>query len=158
MKKGVRKNWKVLVISLFVVYSVAFLGNLFTSNNVNTSWYSSVKSSLTPPNWIFPVVWNFLFFLIALSLYFAWTSAKKKDKMKIVFVFGINLVLNVFWTVLFFVLENPRLAFFELIVFWVSILVMIFTAGKISKKSSWLLLPYSLWVSFAGILNYLAAF
>jgi tryptophan-rich sensory protein len=154
-KRG--KNWKVLLVCLFAVYAVAFLGSLFTYNSVNTPWYDSVRNSLTPPNWVFPVVWNVLFFLIALSLYFAWTSAKKQ-KTKIAAVYGINFLLNILWSVLFFTFRKPNLAFFELIILEFSILLMIFTVLKINKKSAWLLVPYAVWVGFAGLLNYLIAF
>jgi len=152
-------NWKVLIISLIIVYAVAFTGSLFTSPVTSSDWYESIRPALTPPNWVFPVVWNFLFFLIAISLYLSWTNSKKKgDKNKIAIVFGINLALNIFWSVLYFGLKNPTLAFFELILLWISIFLMIKTSFKINKTSAYLLVPYIIWVSFAGILNYLSAF
>lgn len=158
MKKRVRKiNWKVLIVSLAVVYLVAFVGGLFTSGNTDSGWYDSIRPSITPPNWIFPVVWNILFFLIALSLYFSWINAKKWDvKKKIVILFGINFVLNIFWSVLYFGLKNPFYAFIEIFVLWISIISMVYVSYKIDKKAGWLLVPYLLWVSFAIILNYLS--
>lgn len=151
-------NWKVLIISLLIVYGIAFIGSIFTSTNTNLEWYQTIKPSLTPPNYVFPIVWNILFFLIAFSLYFAWANSKRKDRIKIAIVFGINFVLNVFWSVLFFAMKKPALAFAEIIFLWASILLMIFTTWKVDKKSSWLLVPYLVWVTFAGILNYLIAF
>lgn len=156
MKK--RINWKILVVSLVIVYLVAFIGSLFTNPNTDTEWYESTKTSITPPNWVFPIVWNILFFLIAISLYLAWTNAKKKDKHKLALVFGINLILNIFWSAIFFGLKNPTLAFFELILLWFSILVMVLTTYKINKLSSHLLWPYLIWMTFAGILNFLISF
>jgi benzodiazapine receptor len=157
MKKKV--NWKVLIDCLIIVFLIAFLGSMFTTSKTNSDWYQLNKPSITPPNFVFPVVWNILFFLISLSLYFAWTNSKnRKSKTKIVFAFGINLILNAFWSYLFFKLENPTYAFYELIILWFSILFMILTTYKINKKSSYLLIPYFIWVSFAGILNYLFAF
>ncbi|MBU0894191.1 MAG: tryptophan-rich sensory protein [Nanoarchaeota archaeon] len=156
MKK--RKNWKVLILTLLVVYLVAFIGSIFTSSNTNTEWYNSIKPSITPPNWVFPIVWNVLFFLIALSLYFSWIGSKKENRTKIALVFGINLVLNVLWSFLFFSLKNPLLSFFEIILLELSILSMILITFKINKISSYLLWPYLLWVFFAGILNFLMAF
>ncbi len=158
MKKEVKKNWKVLLFCLLIVYFFAFLGSLFTSNAVKSPWYDSIRISLTPPNWVFPIVWNILFFLISLSLFYAWISADKSSKKRVALTFGINLFLNAFWSVLFFALKKPNLAFFELILFWFSILFMILLTRNINKKSSWLLFPYALWVAFAGILNYLIAF
>lgn len=149
-------KWKIFIVCFLIVYSVAFLGGLFT--DVDSGWYDLVKPSITPPNYIFPIVWNILFFLIALSLYLAWIKSKKIQKRKIAFVFGINLLLNFFWSVLFFGLKKSPLAFAELIVLWMSILLMILTTYKIDKKSSYLLIPYLLWVSFAGVLNWMIAF
>jgi translocator protein len=155
MKK--RVNWKVLVISLVIVYLVAFVGSLFTSSVTKSTWYESIKPSITPPNYVFPIVWSILFFLIALSLYFSWISAKNKEvKKKIVVVFGINFILNIFWSILYFGLKFPSYAFIEIIFLWISIVLMIYTTNKISKKAAYLLVPYLLWVSFASILNYLS--
>lgn len=151
-------NWKILISTLVIVYLVAFLGGLFTSPNTSTEWYESIKPSITPPNWVFPVVWNILFFLIGLSLYFVWTKSKQKDKIRITCVFGINFILNILWSVIYFGLKNLSLAFFELIILWGSIWMMIFVTYKISKLSAWLLVPYLIWVAFAGLLNFLSAF
>lgn len=154
-----RVNLKVLFICLLVVYLVAFIGSLLTSPSVNSSWYNSVKPAITPPNGVFPVVWNILFLLIAVSLYFSWIKSKnRKNKTKVAFVFGVNLILNLLWSFLFFYLQSPALAFYELIIFGASIIAMIFITHKIKKVSAYLLIPYAIWVAFAGILNYLIAF
>ena len=64
MKQEKKKvKWKVLIISLIIVYAVAFIGSIFTSANTNSDWYQSIKPALTPPNFVFPIVWNILFFL-----------------------------------------------------------------------------------------------
>lgn len=159
-----RVNWKVLFICLFIVYLVAFIGSLLTTSSVNSSWYTSIKPTITPPNWVFPVVWNILFLLIAISLYFAWTAKsknkkeEKNNKTKIATVFGINLFLNLLWSFLFFYLQSPKAALYELIFFLGSIIAMIIITHKIKKVSAYLLIPYAVWVAFAGILNYLTAF
>ena len=158
MKKGIKKiNWKVLIVCLVVVFLVAFIGSLFTSSNTDSEWYDSIKPSITPPNWVFPIVWNILFFLIALSLYFSWINAKKGDmRKKVMAVFGINFVLNIFWSVLYFGLKNPFYAFIEIFALWISIVSMIYVTYKIDKKAGWILVPYLLWVGFAIVLNYLS--
>jgi len=150
-------KWKTLLICFVIVYGIAFAGSLFT--DANSSWYESVKPAITPPNYVFPIVWNILFFLIALALYYSWTDKKsKKLKSKIATVFGINLSLNFLWGILFFKMQNPIISFFELIILWISIIILISTTSKINRHYSYLLIPYLLWVSFAGILNYLIAF
>lgn len=156
MKK--KFNWKLLLSSLLIVYATAIIGSLFTSGNTNSAWYESIKPSITPPNWVFPIVWNILFLLIGLSLYLSWNNSNKKDKNAIASIFAANLGLNILWSLLYFELRMPAFAFFELIILWISILVMIFTVAESSKKAGWLLVPYFIWVTFAGILNYLSAF
>jgi tryptophan-rich sensory protein len=154
MKRGI--NWKALIISLLIVFFVAFIGSRFT---IIDSWYESIKPGITPPNYVFPIVWSILFFLIALSLYFAWTTASRdEDKRKIIYVFAVNLILNVFWSFMFFYLQNPAYAFVIIILLWLSILRMVFVLYKIDKKASYLLIPYLLWVAFASVLNYLIVF
>jgi tryptophan-rich sensory protein len=92
-----------------------------------------------------------------LSLYSAWINIKdKKKKQKIFILFGINFLLNILWSLFYFTLENPLLAFFDLILLWVSIFILIKISWKENRKTSWLLFPYILWISFAGILNYLS--
>ena len=158
--KNKKFNLWIFIICLLIVFAfVGGIGSIFTANNTNTAWYSSIKPSITPPNWVFPVVWNFLFLLISFSLYFAWMNSKNKEqKKKVALIFGINFILNILWSVLFFGLKQTQIAFIEIILFWFSILAMILITRNISKKSSWLLVPYLLWVAFASVLNYLAAF
>ncbi len=147
-------NWKVLIFSLIIVYFIGFVGSLFTS--IDNGWYESIRPSITPPSFVFPIMWNILFFLIALSLYFAWINSNKKDKKKIIFVFGINLILNALWSLFYFKLQNPLVAFFDLILIWISIIAMFIVTYKIKRTSAYLLIPYLLWVSFAGVLNWLS--
>ncbi len=157
MKK--RINWNILILSFVLVYVVALAGGIFASKGINTFWYQTIKPPITPPNWVFPVVWNILFFLIAISLYFSLTTVKdKKSELKIEFVFAINFFFNFLWSLFYFYLRNPFIAFFDLIFLWLSIIAMIYFTYKINKKSAWLLIPYLLWVSFAEVLNYLSVF
>jgi tryptophan-rich sensory protein len=132
---------------------VAFWGSSFTSKTVKSDWYIHNAPSITPPNLVFPIVWSILFFLLALSIYFSWINLK--NKKKIILFFSINLALNLLWSILFFGMRNPLLAFIDLILLWISILYLVIFNWKNSRISSYLLIPYLLWVTFAGILNFL---
>jgi tryptophan-rich sensory protein len=72
----------------------------------------------------------------------------------VILIFAIQLALNVLWSFLFFALESPGLAFFELLMLWVAILYTIVNFYRVSKPAGYLLIPYILWVTFAGYLNY----
>jgi translocator protein len=146
-------NKKVLVVCLLIVFVVGFFGSFFTGGEVD-KWYIENKPNYTPPNWVFGPVWIIIYFLIGLSLYFAWVNSKKDEKKIVGIVFGVNLVLNGMWSYLFFGLQNALWAFIDIILIWFSIIVMIYTVWKIDRKSAWLLVPYLLWVSFAGVLNW----
>lgn len=154
MKKG---KIVTFLVCLAVVFLVALAGSLFTSPNTDTEWYDSIKPEITPPSWTFPVVWNVLFLLIAISLYLSWTE-ENSNKKALSFVFGINFALNILWSAIFFGMKSPQVAFFELVLLWLSIILMIYYTWRLNRWSSALLVPYLLWVTFAGIINYLAAF
>jgi tryptophan-rich sensory protein len=164
MKKGLKKffkkiNWGILFLSLVTVYGTALLGSLFTSPGVKSFWYMTVRPSITPPDIVFPITWNILFFLIFISLYISLTKVKdKKTFSKIEIAFGINFLLNFLWSFFYFGLRNPLFAFLDLIFLFFSILAMIRITWKINRKASWLLFPYLLWILFAGLLNYLSIF
>lgn len=151
-------NFKVLIISLLILVSVGFIGSLFTAGNTSGEWYDSIRPEITPPSFVFPIVWNVLFFLIALSLYFVWINSKKKDKNKIIIIYGLNFILNIFWSFLYFYLRRPDYALIEIFVLLISIISMVVLAWKIDKKASVLLWPYLAWVSFASVLNWLSVY
>ncbi len=154
-KKGPFHRLLVFVVCLLISYGVAAIGSLLTMGSINSGWYNMVKPFLSPPNFVFPIAWNILFLLIAFSLFFAWTESKGKEKMMVITLFTINLLFNISWSLMFFFLQSPLAAFIDIILFWASILGMGIILWKISRKASYLLIPYLLWVSFAIVLNYL---
>jgi tryptophan-rich sensory protein len=152
-------NWLIFAASLIIAYSFAFIGSIFTPESANSAWYESVKPEITPPNWAFPVVWNILFFMIAMSIHFFWISkAGIETKRSISLLFGINLALNALWSYSFFGMRNPEMAFYVLVLLQASTLSISHSSWRYSRAASLLLMPYFLWVCFAGILNWMIAF
>jgi len=155
VKKGKKINWKVLAVSFLVVIIVSLIGSL-TMDISENSWYKEVKPSITPPDIVFPIVWTTLYILIALSIYFVWTSSKTKQQKKlIIIIFGINLIANAIWTWLFFGLQNTIAGLIDIGIIWLSIFLMLLLSYRIDKKAFYMLIPYFLWVSFASYLSYL---
>ncbi len=149
-----------LIISLIIPQLAGGLGSYFTIDSVQ-DWYPMLeKPALNPPSWVFGPVWTTLFLLMGFALYLVWSSyaeasADKKDLIKIALtLFGVQMVLNTLWSIIFFGLHSPGGALIEIVFLWLAILATIITFAKISKPAAWLLLPYILWVSFAGYLNY----
>ncbi len=149
-------SWKTLVVCLIIVFGIGLGGGLLANGETDGSWYESVKPSITPPGWVFPIVWNILFVLIAISLWVAWTNAKPKQRTTLALWFGTNLLLNALWSFLYFGMHRPDFALMDLVLLWITITGMMFVSGKIDKRARWLLVPYLVWVSFAGVLNYLS--
>ena len=152
------KNITKFIISIVICQFAGILGSFFTAPAILT-WYKFLqKPSFSPPNWIFAPVWIILFFLMGISFFLVWKKGfigKRGKKINDTdMAFALQLILNVLWSVLFFSLNSPAAAFFEIILLWLSILLVIVKFSKISIIASVLMLPYVLWVSFAIILNF----
>jgi benzodiazapine receptor len=118
-------------------------------------WYSSLqKSALTPPDWVFGVVWPGLFSLMTLSaLLVLWRAKSLHAASRPMGIYFAMLMVNVGWSLFFFGLKQVELSLGVLMALWLLILAMMGEFGRISKAAAWLQLPYLLWVSFAGYLN-----
>lgn len=152
--KSNMKNWIKLIIALALPQIVGLSGALLT-NTGDSSWFQQIeKPSWNPPSWLFAPVWTTLYILMGIALYIVWKSgAPDRLKKPAITLWAVQLVLNFFWTLIFFGAEEPGWALVEIIALWVAILLTIFAFARISKLSAWLLVPYIAWVSFASILT-----
>lgn len=149
-----KKTYK-LISSLLIPQLAGGIGSIFTTSSVK-GWYLTLeKPMLNPPSWFFGPVWTTLFLLMGYALYLVWSSESGKSKILAYWAFGIQMVLNTLWSIIFFGLHSPGGALLEMIFLWLAILGTIIAFARISKLAAWLLAPYILWVSFAGYLNYL---
>lgn len=148
-------NIPKFTVSIIIPLLVGLLGSLVTTSSIET-WYTALnKPSFNPPNWIFAPAWTILFILMGTSLYLVWEEYPKNKKVKGAFeIFGVQLGLNLLWSILFFGLKNPLYASIEILLLWSTILLTIIRFWRISKPSAYLLLPYMALVSFAAVLNY----
>ena len=119
------------------------------------TWYEDLnKPWWRPPNWLFPIAWTVLYAMIAVSGWLVWRADSLAVTWPALTVYGVQLALNAGWSALFFGMRRMDLALLELIGLWLSIAAMIVLFLPISPPAAWLLVPYLLWVSFAGVLNY----
>lgn len=162
------KNFLKLIIAIAICELAGVAGSLFTMPAIRSGWYAGlVKPELAPPNWIFGPVWTILFAFMGVSAWLIWReldsresgndsekSGNKKQIKIALIVFDTQLLLNVFWSIIFFGWRSLGGAFVEIIFLWFAILATIILFAKISRPAAWLLAPYIIWVSFAGYLNF----
>lgn len=148
------KKILTLFFSIFTCHLAGIVGALFTISAI-PNWYQYLeKPAFSVPNWIFGPVWLTLYTLMGISLYLIWSS-KNEKKILAIKIFALQLFLNAIWSIIFFGLKSPLIAFIAILALWVLILLTIKLFYKISKLAAFLLTPYLLWVSFAAILNLL---
>ena len=145
-------NFKVLLICLVIVYITAFIGSIFTSKNASSEWYQSIKPSLTPPNWVFPIAWTLLYLLIIASgVIFLKNGGTIRSPGFLYYC--IAWILNLSWSPLFFRFSRPDLSFAVIVGMLLFIALTISTFYHVNRLSGHLLVPYFIWVSFAAYLN-----
>ena len=142
---------KPLIKNILIAAIAAIVGSIF-SRNASELLDSLNTPPIIPPPWVFAVVWSILYILMAISAYLIDTS-DSADKNAAFTVYGIQLVLNVVWTFLFFELEAFWAAFICIILLWISIIAMIIMFTKIKHIAGYLQIPYLLWVTFASVIN-----
>jgi len=148
-------NWAKLVIAIFFSELAGIIGSIFTGRSLST-WYAALrKPAFSPPNSLFAPVWTTLFLLMGIAAYLVWVKDGSNPKVRLALgTFLVQLILNIFWSYLFFGLQNPLAAFIEIIFLWLAILATIVVFWRVSRTAAWLLVPYLLWVSFAAVLNF----
>jgi len=157
-----------LIIAIVVSELAGIIGSVFTISAI-PNWYAGlVKPALNPPSWLFGPAWTTLYALMGIAAFLIWREYSKltpsevegvvpqrKRQIKAALgVFGIQLFLNAIWSVIFFGLHSSGWALVDIAALWLAIIWTMIVFYKISKPAAYLLVPYILWVSFAGYLNY----
>lgn len=145
---------KRLLISLLTVFVTGAVGSYITFTSVSTWYPMLVKPSFNPPSWLFGPVWTVLYILMAIACSLVWNSKTKGNKKKPALIFFFTqIILNAGWSLLFFGLRSPIMAFLEIIILWAAIFITIKQFNTIHKTAALLMIPYLLWTTFAAILN-----
>ena len=147
-----RIDWKKLLICIAIPLAVGGVSALFTAGNMKL-FEEINKPPLSPPGWLFPVVWTILYVLMGIALYLVLTTRTRGNKTPAYISFGLQLFFNFFWSIIFFNVQSYLFAFIWLLLLWVAIAVNIYFFNKINNTSVKLLIPYIIWVTFAGYLN-----
>jgi len=146
-------NKKALIIAIAIPLLVGTLAAFLTRDSM-AQFMQLNKPPLSPPGILFPIVWTILYALMGIASYLVYSSnEKQEDIYDALSVYTLQLFVNFFWSIIFFNLEWYLFAFFWLLLLWALILYTILLFYKISKPAAYLLIPYLLWVTFAGYLN-----
>lgn len=149
-----KRRWKSLAIAIAIPLAVGGLSALLTMDSMKT--FSSLNQPpLSPPGWLFGVVWTLLYALMGVASWLVYVSpAPQAEKTTALRLYGAQLLVNFFWSIIFFNLEAYLFAFAWLLLLWVLIFATLLYFYRIRPISAYLLIPYLAWVTFAGYLNY----
>jgi translocator protein len=146
-------NVALLIGCILLCEMAGILGSIFTVSQI-PSWYAFLeKPFFTPPNWLFAPVWTILYAFLGVCLFLLLRAEKTRERKNALRFFFLQLVLNAFWSPLFFGAHQLFLGLLLLLCIWISTCVTMFFSYRVSKFAFYLLIPYILWLSFAGVLN-----
>lgn len=140
-------------ISLLTPLAVGGISGFFTISAI-PGWYQTIQKPVwNPPNWVFGPVWTTLYILMGIAMYMIWTQPRTHLRQRALYLNAAQLVLNFFWSLIFFNLHAIGWALLEIVLLWGLIVWTMFAYDKVYKPAAWLMLPYIVWVTFATILN-----
>lgn len=147
------RTWPSLYLAIAISFAVAGLGGSLTDLG---PWYEQLKKpDWKPPDAAFGVIWSTIFTLCAFSAWWAWhASSGPRQRGTLLALFAANAALNVFWSLIYFQWHQLGWALVELVFLWLSIAALMWHLRGHARASAWLLLPYLVWVSAAGVLNW----
>lgn len=149
----VPRSLAALLLSFLCCFAISGLGGAITAGPVR-SWYPAlVKPPLTPPDLVFPIVWTLLYALMAVAAWLVWRNSGLQRTHGALTLFGLQLLLNLAWSALFFGLQRPDLALAEIVVLWGMIAATLLAFLRHDRRAALLLVPYLAWVGFAIWLN-----
>lgn len=144
----------VFFASVVLCFIAAAIGSHYTEKSVDT-WYPTLnKPVFAPPDWVFPVVWSVLYFLMGISLATVLTTGTREQIALPVSLFALQLLLNMAWSYIFFGQKNPLGGFVTVVLLWFTVAFTTLAFANIAFEAGLMLLPYLLWVSFALVLNW----
>lgn len=148
------KKLTVFILSIIASFAAGAIGSLATIPNIPL-WYAALeKPALNPPNWVFGPIWSTLYLLMGIALALIILETHKQSKKQAYVWFGIQLIFNTLWSLVFFGLHSPWLGVIAIIALITSIILTIREFYQINKYSAWLLAPYLTWVCFATYLTF----
>ena len=147
------KEWKPYIISAVIALIVGGLSGLLSMEGMRIYQASVAKPALTPPGWIFSVVWTILYALMGISAARVWLTKDSQARSKGLNLYVAQLIVNFFWSLIFFNAQAFGFAAIWLLFLWALVLLMILQFYKVDKLAAYLQIPYFVWLTFAAYLN-----
>lgn len=147
------KKLRTLLIAVAIPLLVGAVAGLLTRNSMQV-FEGLQQPPFAPPGVLFPIVWTILYALMGIASYLIYTSGKDPEEVSSALtVYGVQLVVNFLWPIVFFRFGWYTFAFFWLILLWVLVIYTILLFYRISKPAVWLMVPYLIWLTYAAYLN-----
>lgn len=147
------KNWKIYGLWILLTEAVGALSGWLSREGMQVYNEMAAKPALAPPVWVFPVVWTVLYGLMGIGAARIYLAPASKERSTALNIYIAQLVVNFFWSLLFFNTQAFGFALIWLILLWVLIVGMVLAFRKVDPVAAWLQIPYLLWVTFAAYLN-----
>ena len=149
----IKKNWKRILFWVIVSEAVGLLAGLLSRNATELYGQLAVKPPLSPPDWLFPVVWTILYALMGIGAGLVASQPSGADRNRGLNLMVAQLIVNFFWPLLFFNAQAYGLALLWIILLFVLVIWMTLEFRKVSPLAALLQIPYIIWLLFATYLN-----
>ena len=146
------KNFVSLFVPVLICFLVGWTASYFQFESLQL-WYPLLnKSSLTPPNAVFPIAWGIIYLCMGISVGLVLRSGSQ-NRALLLALFTVQLFFNFIWSILFFYFRNPLMGFIDILVLDAGVIIYAIKSYKANKFASWLFVPYILWLCLATYLN-----
>ena len=152
MFKNLSNESRIYAFFIILCEAVGVVSGLISMMDMR-NFGDVLQSEMTPPGIVFPIAWGILYALMGIGAARVWLSEESLDQIKALIVFAAQLIVNFFWSIIFFNLQAFQLAFWWLILLWILIIIMIVLYFRCDKLAAYLQIPYLAWVTFAGYLT-----
>lgn len=148
-----KANWKTFLLWIGLTEAVGALSGWLSRDGMKLYSETVVQPPLSPPMWVFPVVWSILFLLLGYGAARIYLAPESRERSRGLNLFVAQLIVNFFWSLIFFNAQAFGLAFVWLLLLWVLVLLMILVFRKVDPVAAWAQVPYLLWLTFAAYLS-----
>lgn len=149
-----QRSWKTYAIWIALTEAVGILSGILSRSGSEIFSETVRQPPLSPPAFLFPIVWTILYALMGISAARISMAPDSTDKQRGLNLFIIQLVINFFWSLIFFNAQAYGFAFLWLLLLWVLVLWMIISFNRVDSAAALLQIPYLLWLTFAAYLSY----